>query len=167
MTVYDSEPNKNQNICHEDPDCHVTQKVTRSKSRSFVRTDIGQETCDISDYHLDLFYVNIYGFYSFTIICIFNIQSVLFNKTFKGNYQGQCRDHKFWNWRILENSSKYFHKTSVIRVMTRADFWRTFQFPVHTLLIMVNFRNISSESTLGSFKGVASRRIYWHEYLWF
>ena len=31
MTVYDSEPNKNQNICHEDPDCHVTQKVTWSK----------------------------------------------------------------------------------------------------------------------------------------
>ena len=62
----------------------MIEKVTRSKSRSFVRTDIGQETCDISDYHPDLFYVNIYGFYSFTIICIFNIQSVLFNKTFKG-----------------------------------------------------------------------------------
>ena len=48
----------------------------------------------------------------------------------------------------------------VFRVVTRTDFWKTFQFPVHTLLIMVNFRNNSSESTLGSFKGVASRRIY-------
>ena len=79
MTVYDSEPNKNQNICHEDPDCHVTQKSRDIEiTIRDLRTDIGQETCDISDYHPDLFYVNTYGFYSFTIICIFNIQRVLF-----------------------------------------------------------------------------------------
>ena len=84
----------------------------------------------------------------------------------------QVRNHKYFSkmckfshwgstldlyWQILRNSSKYFSK---IRVVTRTDFWKTFQFPVHTLLIMGNFRNNSSESTLGSFKGVASRRIY-------
>ena len=54
----------------------------------------------------------------------------------------------------------FFSKMSVFRVVTQTHFWKTFQFPVHTLLIMVNFRNNSSESTLGSFKGITSRRIY-------
>ena len=61
---------------------------------------------------------------------------------------------------LLATPGKLIQFLSVFRVVTQTDFWKTFQFPVHTMLIMVNFRNNSSESTLGSFKGITSRRIY-------